>query len=381
VKLVYLASHPIQYQAPLFRELARRCEFEAWFAHRPTAAAQGDAGYGVPFEWDVDLLEGYSHRFLENVSRAPSVLRFGGCDIPEVAAYLAQSQPGALVVGGWNLKSYWQGLWSARRLGIGAWIRTDSRWRGSEGAWRRATKRLAYRLPLHIATGFLVAGTAARRYLKDLGVPESRIALVPHTVDVTRFAAGREALPVTRDRLGLGEGPVVGFVGRLIPLKRVADLLQALALVPDLSPVGLVVGDGPERASLEGLARALRIRCVFAGFRNQAEVPDLYRAMQVLVLPSEDEETWGLVVNEALASGCSAVVSAGVGCALDLAAFEPAVKVFPIGDTRQLALQIRSSLEVRGTPQALGARLDAVASFSPERAACALLAACARRTP
>src|SRR4029079_2198956 len=90
-------SHPIQYYAPIFRELAKRCDLTVFFAHRQTAAGQAKAGYGVAFEWDVDLLSGYVSRFLANVARQPSTDTFAGCDTPGIAQEIAQGQFDAFV--------------------------------------------------------------------------------------------------------------------------------------------------------------------------------------------------------------------------------------------------------------------------------------------
>ncbi|HTE79986.1 MAG TPA: hypothetical protein VK634_04760, partial [Reyranella sp.] len=85
MRIGFLVSHPIQYYTPIFRELARRCDLTVFFAHRQTAAGQAKAGYGVAFEWDVDLLSGYQIRFLTNVARQPSTDAFSGCDTPGIA--------------------------------------------------------------------------------------------------------------------------------------------------------------------------------------------------------------------------------------------------------------------------------------------------------
>ena len=71
VRIGLLASHPIQYHAPLFRELAQRCDLTVYFAHRQTPEGQAAAGFGLPFEWDIDLLSGYRHRFLHNNAKSP----------------------------------------------------------------------------------------------------------------------------------------------------------------------------------------------------------------------------------------------------------------------------------------------------------------------
>ena len=122
-RIGFLVSHPIQYSAPIFRELARRCDLTVFFAHRQTPEQQARAGFGVAFDWDVDLLSGYDSRFLVNVARQPSTDRFAGCDTPGIADEIARGKFDAFVVPGWALRSYWQavpGVPAPRRAGAGA---------------------------------------------------------------------------------------------------------------------------------------------------------------------------------------------------------------------------------------------------------------------
>ena len=115
MRLGILASHPIQYQAPWFRALAKETDLHVFFAHRQSAVEQGKAGFGVPFDWDVDLLSGYRHTFLSNVARVPGVNRFGGCDTPQIATEIERGRFDAFIVPGWYLKSYWQAIRACRR--------------------------------------------------------------------------------------------------------------------------------------------------------------------------------------------------------------------------------------------------------------------------
>src|SRR4029453_17946394 len=107
------------------------------------------------------------------------------------------------------------------------------------------------------------------------------------------------------------------FVGKLVEWKRPVDLMHAAALVPDTWVV--FAGDGAPRSHLTELAESLGIseRVRFLGFVNQTELPAVYRAADVLVLPSAFEP-FGLVVNEAFASGTPAIVSDACGCVDDL---------------------------------------------------------------
>jgi glycosyltransferase involved in cell wall biosynthesis len=378
MKVLWLASHPIQYQAPLFRALASRCELTVAFAHRQTAAQQGEAGYGVAFDWDVNLLEGYRSVFLQPAAREPSIEHFWGCRSDDVEPLIEREQPDAVVVGGWNLYVYWQALMAARRRDIPVLARTDSREKPGP-AWRGLARRLAYPAMLGRFSGFLAAGMHSTHYLTGHGVPPERVFVCPHTVDVARFGGGlapataeRSAL---RARLGLrAEARIVAFVGRLIALKRPLDACAALARLPDPQGHEIVyVGEGVLAGAIDSEARRLGVAARRVGFRNQNELPDWLRACDVLVLPS-DSETWGMVANEALAAGCPVVLSDGAGGAVDLQRFAPAVQVYPRGEIAALAncLQRCAGADPVAVRRALH---EAVASFTPDAAARRCLAA------
>ena len=134
-RIGFLVSHPIQYYTPIFRALAKQCALTVFFAHRQTAEQQARAGFGVTFDWDVDLLSGYESRFLVNVARRPSTERFGGCDTPSIAAEIAGGNFDAFVVPGWALRSYWQAARACRRLGVPVLVRGDFASRHS-AQWR-----------------------------------------------------------------------------------------------------------------------------------------------------------------------------------------------------------------------------------------------------
>ena len=96
-RLAILASHPVQYYAPLFRELAQRLDLTVFYAHSATDMDQARAGFGVGFSWDVDLLSGYEHVFLDNVARNPGLGRFSGVDTPEIGHRLREGRFDALL--------------------------------------------------------------------------------------------------------------------------------------------------------------------------------------------------------------------------------------------------------------------------------------------
>ena len=138
--MLFRSSHPIQYYAPIFRALARQCDLTVYFAHRQTAEQQARAGFGVAFDWDVDILSGYESRFLTNRAKVPSTDEFWGCNTPEIAAEISRGRYDAFVVPGWALWSYWQAVIACRRAGVPVLVRGDSQLAGQRRSWIRLAK-------------------------------------------------------------------------------------------------------------------------------------------------------------------------------------------------------------------------------------------------
>src|SRR6202140_998097 len=343
-----LASHPIQYQAPWFRALAHETELKVYFAHRQSAQEQAEAGFGVPFEWDVDLLSGYSHEFLRNVSRCPSVNDFAGCDTPQIREIIAREKFDAFIVCGWYLKSFLPAAPACRRAGIPVLVRGDSQLGTTRSFLRRMVKEVTHRMLLRQFDGVLYVGKRNADYLRHYGAKAERMFFVPHFVDNAWFAAKaaitNEARARQRAQWGAtGESFVALFVGKLTVKKRPLDLLQAM--VPrrkDCSGViAVFVGAGELEADLRREADALRLPICFEGFKNQSELPPYYARADVLVLPSDHGETWGLVANEAMACGLPAIVSNAVGCGPDLIDESKTGFTFLLKDTGSLGESMR----------------------------------------
>lgn len=359
-RVIAVETHPIQYKAPLFRRLAARPDLDwtVWYAMIPDAARQG-AGFGVPFEWDVPLLDGYRSETLVNRARKPSVTEFGGCDTPELFARLRRDRPDAVLVNGWVAKTCLQALWACRRLGIPCMVRGEANLLRPRAAWKHA----AHRLLLRQYSAYLAIGSANREFYRFHRCPEDRIFRTPYVVDNDLFAAQAAARAGRRDEIraafGLpSDARVFLFAGKLEEKKHPRDLLEALALLPPEARAQsrvLMAGDGPLRGACEQFARDRGLKAVFAGFLNQSRLPDAYAAADVLVLPSDAGETWGLVVNEAMASGRPAVVSRAVGCCADLVLEGRTGQSYPLRDVRALSAILERYAREPGLARTQGA--------------------------
>ena len=363
-RVAFFATHPIQYQVPWFRALAARQDLalKVYFGQVPDAKQQG-VGFGVDFQWDIPLLEGYQSEILDNVAQPPALATFGGCDTPEVDRRLREWKPDIAVLTGWQSKMLVQAWWACSRLRIPRIVRGESNAMPHRAPWKRAL----HRVWLRGFDRFLAIGKANREFYLRAGVPESRIHSCPYFVDNQRFAAAARALHDRRTELRArwsvpDDATCFLFCGKLIPKKHPLDLLRALkrAVTSGAPAHVLVVGDGELMVQARALVERERLPVTFAGFLNQTEIVAAYVATDCLVLPSDTGETWGLVVNEAMACGLPAIVSDQVGCGPDLVSDGVTGATFPMGDVHALGQRL---IELAADP----ARLRAMGATACER--------------
>lgn len=234
---------------------------------------------------------------------------------------LDRLQPDALII---NSYSHFDALaclaWARtnRRVAVCA---TDSR--AEDGPRHPIKEALKRRLVRQFDAGF-VAGTPHVAYLASLGISEDRISVGCDVVDNGYFA--REAAAWRKrprpDQPGLADStPFFLVSARFIAKKNLPALVEAYARYRAASPEPwrlVVLGDGPLRNVLEQQAASVAPGAVtLAGFRQIEDLPAYYAHASALVLPSTTEQ-WGLVVNEAMASGLPVLVSNCAGCAADL---------------------------------------------------------------
>jgi glycosyltransferase involved in cell wall biosynthesis len=366
MRLGVLATHPIQYHAPLYRALAERIDLEVYFAHEQTAQGQAKAGFGVAFEWDVPLLDGYSYQFLRNRAKNPDVSTFAGCHTPEIADVIARERFDAFLVNGWYNRSLWQAMRACWRTRTPLFVRGDSQLGTPRSLPFRIAKEAFYRAFIPRFDGYLVVGQRAREYYEYYGAREDRMFFTPHFIDNAWFRAQAADVDpgALRAELGVSDDTALMlFVGKFIPKKRPADVIRAARQLQDRgrSVQVVLVGSGELEDELRATAQALDVPVHFAGFKNQSELPHYYVGADLLVLPSDGGETWGLVVNEAMACGLPAVVSDAVGCAPDLIDPGETGETYPLGDINALASALEQALRWAGSPptrDALGRKMS-----------------------
>jgi glycosyltransferase involved in cell wall biosynthesis len=395
IRLTVVMTHPVQYYAPWFRYVAARAsdlDLTVLYATAPTPSQQG-VGFDRAFTWDIPLTEGYRCRIVRLPRPGESVHSdtFRGLDVPEIGEALAESDPDVTLIGGWYSITLLRALWACRRRGIPVLYRGDTHLGSAPAGWRRPAWTLKTWTLLRCFDGYLSVGHRARAYLRRFGAAASQIFAAPHCVDNEYFAWSAasyqtaEARAAARASLGLPvDDFVVLFVGKLESKKRPQDAITAVARLGGGASL-LVVGAGPLESVCREQARTSGVHVSWAGFVNQSQLGRAYAAADCLVLPSDWGETWGLVVNEAMATGLPCVVSDRVGCAPDLIIPGQTGDVFAFGDADALAAALARVRKRRqeGWDFATACRAR-VASYSHETATTGLVAACqdaAQRRP
>lgn len=330
MRLAYLVTHPIHYQAPLLRRIAREpdIDLQVFFASDLSVGQFLDTGFGASIRWDVPLLEGYHYEFLPAIGDTKRVSFYRPYNYG-LKERLIAGKFDALWIHGYMRWPHWCAMLIAKRLGIKVLIRDEATAISiRRGAVKRRAKKGFFTILRRLVDAFMAIGTLNREYYRQNGIEDARIFSMPYAVDNAYFqtlsrksAGGREAL---RSKLGLRpDRRIILYAGKMSERKRPHDLLEAyVRFSPDgrtePDPYLVYVGDGAERERLKARISSLGWSSIhLLGFRNQSEIPAYYDLCDVFVMPSAFEP-WGLVVNEAMNAGRSIIASDQVGCSADL---------------------------------------------------------------
>jgi glycosyltransferase involved in cell wall biosynthesis len=337
-----------------------------------------DMAYGQPLAENRDqLLAGYRHCFLRNLSPWPELGRFAGIFHPSVLWKLDAKYDAVLVHGWWGISS-WLAYFTTFARRIPLMVHSDRnvmdrhRW-----SWQESVLRTSFRM----VSVFLIAGQRNAEYYRRLGVPERKMFLTPFAVDNGFFRQEAQRLAPNRlelrARFGiLPEEAVILYVGTLRQEKGLLDLLAAFKQLGNVPAHVVLVGDGPQRSALEEKLQSEGNRRVhFVGSVNYTKISPYYVLADVFVLPSH-HESWGAVVNEAMNFSLPIVASGKVGAAADLVKDGRNGFVLPVGDVAGLARHLEELLAHGEMRREMGREsLKLIAEWDLERSVKGVLAA------
>jgi glycosyltransferase involved in cell wall biosynthesis len=373
VRLAYLVSHPIQYQAPLLRRIAQEPDIDltVFFGSDFSLREYKDEGFGgVGVKWDIPLTEGYKHEFLPVIrdeARVTPTLPLNSGIARRLAGHRGQPAFDALWVHGYASANSMHAMIAAKALDIPVLMRSDS-WLGDRerSEAKLAAKRLFFRGLSHMMDAVLTIGTLNAEYWRYYMGDDFPLFLAPYAVDNAYFQQRCAEAALKRGdlqrELNLSpDRPVILFASKLQTRKCAGDLLEAytrLSPAPGIepNPYLVFVGDGEERQALERAAEQTGFKSIrFCGFRNQSELPRFFDLATVFVLPSR-HEPWGLIVNEVMNAARAVIVSDEVGCQPDLITDGVEGAVFRAGDVAGLTDALRRTFASPQTAEEMGRR-------------------------
>ena len=361
-------QHPIHYHLPVYRALDEDpdIDLKVLFAQKAWSSSGYEPGVGSVVDWGLSMFEGYAYEIFPNASPWRDGAGFWKFVNPGLIRRVLTGPYDAVYVNGHNYFTHLLAIFAARIGGKRVIFRADSYNLGERTVLVRILRQLIYRVIYKSAHVLLYIGEHNRRFFEDFGGRPRQLVFAPFIVDNARLDAARARLLPRREALKKEFGiaadqKVVLFCAKFMAKKRPMMLVDAF-LEADLGDdwMLLMAGDGALRRACEARAAERGAgRIVFTGFLDQNAVSRAYAVADIFVLPSEYQETWGLVVNEAMNFGCPIIASDRVGCAPDLVDGKCGL-VFPHDSPEGLVAALRRMAEDDGLRSRYGERARAV---------------------
>lgn len=361
-RLVLVTEIIAPYRIPVFNELAARDDMDLhviflsetdptlrqWLVHKEE----------IRFSFEV------LHSWRRRIGKYNLLLNHG------TTGALRRAEPDAILCGGYNYLASWQTAHWARKHSVPLLL-----WSESTGADQRRGTSIVETLKrrfLSYCWAFVVPGRSSREYLHQFQIPDSRIFTAPNAMDLRFFAEAsrraRQDPAAIRREFDLPDRYFLN-VGRLVPFKGVLELLDAYANLDSKirSNIGLVlVGDGVLKEQLAKQASQISPGIVrFPGFVQKDRLPDLYALADAFVFPTRSD-TWGFVVNEAMACGLPVIATDVAGCVADLVQDGWNGYIVPTRDVVRLTASLsKLALSDELRRQMSDRSLERVAGYSP----------------
>lgn len=347
IRIFAYFSHPIQYFAPLFREISKDpgIDLRIYYGSTCGISERYDKGFGKKISWDIPLLDGYTYKFLHGLGKDICPTGFWLPFNPALFFEIINHRPDFVWIHGHYSSNSWMGMIASRFAQSKVLIRSESNLESTPKSHLLfLIKSFVMKFLLKYIDGVLYIGSRNKEYFQSFGVPHDRLYYLPYGVDNSFYQSKAGELFINRklfrEEFGIkGNRPVILFVGKLIPKKMPILLLEAFAETrKNVECVLLVVGDGMLMEKMKNIIEEKKIPdVIFTGFINQSKLHEAYISADLLVLPSGWDETWGLVVNEGMNFKLPVVVSDAVGCAYDLVIENHNGYIFKNGSVEELS--------------------------------------------
>lgn len=323
-RLAIVTTHPIQYNAPLFKMVHARKNIEIKIFYTWSQSESGkkfDHGFGKEIKWDIPLLEGYNYSFVDNVSLSPGSHHYKGIDNPTLTKEIKEWNADAILIYGWAFKTHLNAIRFFKGK-IPVLFRGDSTLLDQKHGIRRIIRNIFLRYVYSYIDMAMYVGKANKEYFLGHGLKENQLSFMPHAIENERFFSNKilqaNAINILKSLDIPKTALVFLFVGKL-EIKKQPETLAKLFLEFSNTEAHLIIaGSGILEAKMKQCFKTSK-NIHFLGFCNQNDMPSVYACCDVFVLPSIGPyETWGLAINEAMAAGKALIVSDACGAASNL---------------------------------------------------------------
>ncbi len=337
-KLVFITSHPIQYQVPIFKRVSKiNNNFSVMYDNKiEKNVIVKDQGFNKDIEWGRNFLKGYK---FSNFRKKKNIIQ----NIKSLYLYLKINNIDYVILSGWNNTFYKFAFLISKILKIKIILRCENNFY-KDNIFKKNLKKIFLRFFFSSIYKFISIGKKNKEMYLECGVPKKKIINANYFVDSHFFSKknlNKKKKKLLRKKFKKKNQKVYLFVGKFIKRKGLEVLFNAIKVFnqnnENLKNKFLIIGSGPDENKLKQLKKNYSLNNIFfLNFKNQKQLLYFYDLADFLILPSY-YETWGLVANESLEMGTPCIVSNGCGCANDLIKQNINGFSFENGDYNQLA--------------------------------------------
>ena len=344
-KIAIFTTHPIQYQVPLFRMLAKipNVKLKVYYASNQGVKFKKDKDFNRKFAWNIDLISGYDHEYIGTNNDDVNSFFLNSNSIYKK---IKKNKFDLSIILGWNnlfyLKAIIYNFFFTKKLAL----RSENNLLKNSDIIKKILKKITFYFLFKAFDYFLVIGKRNYEFYIDNGVNKKKLIPAPYSVDNNFFKDNKINIYKIKKKLNITKEIIFIFSGKFIQRKRPLDILCALNLIKKYQKKYkfIFLGDGSLKNECLKFSKENKIKNTnFLGFVNQKEIVNYYNIADIIVMPSE-YETWGLSINEAMASKCACLVSKESGCSDDLIYTKGKNKngfTFKAGDIEDLSKKIK----------------------------------------
>ena len=315
-KLAIVTTHPIQYQSPLFKKISYLNEFQVdvYFASKQGLRSKYiDKEFKRKINWNIDLTSGYKYFFSkENNNDINNFL----LSFKNLKENLFKKKYDAILLLGWNNILYLKSFILARIYNTPIILRVETNSKNKINFFKKIIKNLILSFFFKYIDYFLYIGKSNREFFLELGVDKKKLFAAPYSVDNSFFANKKDLKNTVNKRF---KKKIILFVGKFISRKNGKEFLNLAFLFKNFNEYKFVmIGEGNKKKSYFAYIKKNKLENVkILGFKNQKELRKIYREAFLLIVPSK-YETWGLVINEAMASDLPVICTSNCSGSRDL---------------------------------------------------------------